>query len=169
MCRFEVNALSGKSADSSAAVTDVGATAAMPLPATSVTASAPNSTVTAVSALVRALARRISNLGPDDTDPTGVACVVVPDFTVILVRSTPPMTSLKKRMIFVPLGDVVGALLPRALVPVVRSVGRMPSTVCPASIVPPVSLVAAIATPFGAAPGGMDDPGVPAYRRRSSG
>ena len=111
------------------AVTAVAATARLPLLAPSVTASAPSSTVTAVSALVRAVARAISNLGPDNTDPSGVACVVVPDFTVILVRSTVPMNSLKKRMIFVPSVDVVGALLP-----VVTSVGRMPSTLWSASI-----------------------------------
>ena len=76
------------------------------------------------------------------------------------------MSSLKVRITFVPSVDVVGASAP-----VVTSVGRMPSTFCPASIataawartallvvlpvavmVPPlsVSLFAAIAMPFGA-------------------
>ena len=74
------------------------------------------------------------------------------------------MSSLNVRITFVPSADVVGASLP-----VVTSVGRMPSTLCPASIataawsrlalmvvlpvavmVPPLSVFAAIATPFGA-------------------
>ena len=73
------------------------------------------------------------------------------------------MSSLNVRITFVPSVDVVGAPAP-----VVTSVGRMASTLCPASIatatwsrsaavvlpvaviVSPVSLFAAIATPFGA-------------------
>ena len=75
------------------------------------------------------------------------------------------MSSLNVRRTFVPSVDVLGASLP-----VVTSVGRMPSTLCPASIAtaawsrstavvlpvavmaPPlsVSLFAAIATPLGA-------------------
>ena len=85
---------------------------------------------------------------------------------VILVRSTELMVSLNVRITFVPSVDVLGASLP-----VVTSVGRMPSTFCPASIAtapwsrsalmvvlpvavmaPPlsVSLFAPIAMPFGA-------------------
>ena len=80
----------------------------------------------------------------------------------MLVRRTVlRRVSLNVRITFVPSVDVVGASLP-----VVRSVGRMPSTLCPASIitatwsrsalmvvlpvavmVPPVSLFAPIATP----------------------
>ena len=45
------------------------------------------------------------------------------------LRLTPPMSSVNVRITCVPSVDVVGASLP-----VVTSVGRMPSTVCPASI-----------------------------------
>ena len=74
------------------------------------------------------------------------------------------MVSLNVRITCVPSVDVVGASLPA-----VRSVGRMPSTLCPvwiattlwvrsalmvvlpvALMVPPVSLFAAIPMPFGA-------------------
>ena len=87
-----------------------------------------------------------------------------PALMVILVRSVATMVSLNVRITCVPSVDVVGAS-----VPVVTSVGRMPSTFWLASIataawarsalrvvlpvavmVPPVSLFAAIAMPFGA-------------------
>ena len=94
-------------------VTVVADTAAMPLPARSVTASA-------LSATVRlGMAAFMDNvtLLPLITCPNRVT-VVVPDITVILVVSALPMFSLKTRMIFVPSSEVLGALSP-----VVTSVG----------------------------------------------
>ena len=60
---------------------------------------------------------------------------------VILVRSTAPMSSLNVRITFVPSVDVFGASEP-----VVTSVGRMPSTLCPASIATAVWSRSAVAT-----------------------
>ena len=56
-------------------------------------------------------------------DSAVVVTVVVPTFTVILVRSTPPIFSLKTRMICEPSSVVLGALSP-----LVTSVGFTPST-----------------------------------------
>ena len=98
------------------------AAAAMPLPATSVTASAASSTVTELSALVRAVVRVMSTVAPL-FESAVVVSVFVRDFTVILVRSTEPMFSLKVRMIFVPSLEALGAPAP-----VVTSVGFTPST-----------------------------------------
>ena len=103
-------------------MTVVADTAAMPLPGTSVTASADSSTVTLVSVLDRAVVRVISTLVPL-IESAVVVSVVVPFFTVIFVRSTVPMGSLKVRTIVEPSSDVFGASAP-----VVTSVGFTPST-----------------------------------------
>ena len=75
-----------------------------------------------MSVLDRAVVRVISTLVPL-IDSAVVVSVVVPTFTVILVRSTPPMASLKTRMICEPSSVVLGALSP-----LVTSVGFTPST-----------------------------------------
>ena len=112
---------------------------------------------------VRAVARVSSALFPARL--SAVVDKVAPlAWMVIKFRLTLLMSSLNVSITVVPSVDVVGASLP-----VVTSVGRMPSTLCPASIatatwlrsaltvvlpvavmVPPVSLFAAIAMPFGA-------------------
>ena len=144
-------------------VTGVAGTARLPLPAASSTASAASATVRFVVVAVRAVVRASSTLVPDVLAAL-VDATSPPAMMVILVRSTELMSSLNVRITFVPSVDVVGASAP-----VVTSVGRMPSTLCAASIataawarsallvvlpvavmVPPVSLFAAIAMPFGA-------------------
>ena len=146
-----------------ALVTAVAATARLPLAAASKTASAASATVRFVAVVVRAVVRVSSTVGPA-TLAALVAAVTLLAWMVMSFRLTPPMSSLNVRITVVPSVDVVGAA-----VPVVTSVGRMPSTLCPASImtatwsrsaalvvlpvavmVPPVSLFAAIAMPFGA-------------------
>ena len=116
------NVLASVGAVVSSTVTEVGVTAAMPLPATSVTAPASSSTVTAVSELVRAVANVISTVRPV-VEWLLVLNPVMPDSSVIAVRSTVPMSSLKVRMIFEPSLEALGAPAP-----VVTSVGFTPST-----------------------------------------
>ena len=146
-----------------ALVTEVAGTARLPLAAASSTASALSATVRFVAVAVRAVVRSSSTLVPAAL-PALVDATLPPAMMVIWVRSTSPMSSLNVRITFVPSVDVVGASAP-----VVTSVGRMPSTLCAASIataawartallvvlpvavmIPPVSLFAAIAMPFGA-------------------
>ena len=127
--------------------------------AVSSTASAASATVSVAVVSVRAVVRVSSTLVPVVNDPAGAA-VTLSAWMVIRLRVTELMVSLKIRITVVPSVDVVGASLP-----VVTSVGRMPSTLCEASMatatwsrstlvvlpvavmVPPVSLFAEIATP----------------------
>ena len=109
-------------------VTEVTGTARLPLAAASSTASALSATVRFVVVAVRAVVRASSTLVPAKLAAL-VDRMSVPDTMVIRVRSTELMSSLNVRITFVPSVDVVGASAP-----VVTSVGRMPSTLCVASI-----------------------------------
>ena len=146
-----------------ALVTVVAAAARLPLEASSKTVSAASATVSVAVVSVRAVVRVIWTLVPA-TLAIVVDRVTLLAWMVIRLRATELMVSLNARNTASPSVDVVGAS-----VPVVRSVGRMPSTLWSAAIatnvwsrsafmvvlpvalmVPPVSLFAAIATPFGA-------------------
>ena len=145
-----------------ALITAVAGTARLPLLAPSRTASPPSATVSITVASMMVL-RSSSTSVPTTLAALVTATLPPPIPMVILVRSTEPRFSLNVRITCVPSVDVVGASLP-----VVTSVGRMPSTLWLASIktapwsrsaltvvlpvavmVPPlsVSLFAAIATP----------------------
>ena len=106
----------------SSTITSVAATAALSLPATSVTAAGSSATVTSVSAVVSAVIRVISTVAPL-FESAVVVSVAVPDLKVILVRSTVPMVSLKVRMTFVPSLEAWGRF-----VPILTSVGSTAST-----------------------------------------
>ena len=111
-----------------ALVTVVAATARMPLEAASSTASALSATVRFVAEAVRAVVRVSSTLDPVALAAL-VAAVTLLAWMVTLVRSAALMSSLNVRITFAPSVDVVGASLP-----VVTSVGRMPSTLWSASM-----------------------------------
>ena len=120
--------LCGTSGAPSALVTKVAGTARLPLLAVSSAALAASATVRFVAVVVRAVVSSSKTLVPVTICPI-VDTTLPPALMVILVRSTEPRFSLNVRITFVPSVDVVGASLP-----VVTSVGRMPSTLCPASI-----------------------------------
>ena len=97
------------------------------MPAASSTASAASATVSVAVESVRAVVRVSSTLVPV-TLAALVAAVTLSAWMVMSFRLTAPMSSLNTSNTVSPSVDVVGASLP-----VVTSVGRMPSTVCPAS------------------------------------
>ena len=119
---------SGGSLATTALVTAVAARARLPLVTASWTASAASATVRFVAVAVRAVVRVSSTLSPAALAAL-VAAVTLLAWMVIRLRATELMVSLNVRITFVSSVDVVGASLPA-----VRSVGRMPSTLCPVSI-----------------------------------
>ena len=111
-----------------ALITAVAARARLPLPARSKTAEPPSATVTITVASITVL-RSSSTVVPAVLAALVCATLPPPIPMVMLNRLTPGTFSLNVRITCVPSVDVVGASLP-----VVTSVGRMPSTLCPASI-----------------------------------
>ena len=99
----ETCAKSSVGATLSSTLTDVPSTSAMPLPGTSVTASAARSTVTFVS-VVRSAVSNVTTTFVASVESIATLSMlwsVVPFFTVIPVLPIVPMASLKVRMIFV--------------------------------------------------------------------
>ena len=114
-----------------ALITVVAARARLPLPAASSTALAESDKVTvSPAAIVRVENSVIVTVLPERlTVAPAVWLPTPPTFKPNTLRLKALMSSLNVRITCVPSVDVVGASLP-----VVTSVGRMPSTFCPASI-----------------------------------